>query len=202
MQLTVPTTSHYPDLDLTPVFTHGVGYHGAAWIDLSDGIVSADRLLLPPLDQFVATVADMAETAGIDQRVGVAYMRVIDGSEPENYMRWHRDNPDGAVRFHTAIATDNAQVNLSWLVDDDLIGFKVTDTEWPVEGVQPPNGDVTMFTTEAHGVLPQPVRPGQFTAIFFATLYTDRLTADLYTTNNTQTGSHAMLPTLEQTRTT
>lgn len=188
------------ELDLTPVFDLPVGYHSAAWVDLTGDTVVSDRPLLTPLDQFVAEVHAVVHREGIQRWIGAAYMRVIDGERPENYMRWHVDPLDDAYRFHTAIATDDASVNLAWPVDQATEGRKVEDSWTDVEYVQPPNGELIVFTTEVHGVLPQPVRPGQRTAIFFATLYRDRQAADLYTTNNTQTESHAMLPALEPTR--
>lgn len=189
-------------VDLTGVFEAGVGYHSAAWIEVSDnGEVAADRDIADPLRLFLGEVAAMVKEnpERVLGRIGVAYMRVIDGRSPENYMKWHVDNPDGANRFHTAVSTDGSAVNLAWPEDESLIGHRVDETDWS-EAYQPNNGVIVGFTTEPHGVLPQAERPGQATAIYFATLYQNRQDADLYTTNNTQTGSHAMLPTLEDTR--
>jgi hypothetical protein len=204
-----PPLYNVPRLDLTPVFSFGVGYHSASWIEIEsattdDGrtvfTTTAEPPMLHPLDRFIGEVSRIVVRENDDRRIGVAYMRVIDGAKPENYMVWHVDNPDGAVRFHTAIATDDAKVNLAWLQDADLIGAPVERTWQTARFVQPANGVIVKFTTEPHGVLPQDPRPGHLTAIFFATLYRTRAEADLYTTNNTQTGSHAMLPRLEPTR--
>lgn len=187
-------------LDLSAAFTEGVGYHSPCWVDLSSGSLVVDREVPAPLRAFLEEVNQIVHKDDLANgcRIGCAYMRVIDGGSPENYMKWHIDNQDGATRFHTAISTDGARVNLAWPAEE-LVGRKVTDTEWQ-SAMQPGNGEICVFTTEPHGVLPQPDRTGELTAIFFATLYPNRAAADLYATNNTSTGSHAMLPGLEKTR--
>ena len=185
--------------DLSGAFSEATGYHGTCWIDLSNGELAIDREVPAPLKTFVTEVANIVHTDEIPNcLIGCAYMRIIEGSAPENYMKWHVDNEDGGVRFHTAIATDNAKVNLAW-PDPSWVGQKVTDTEWTAAS-QPENGVIVAFTTEPHGVLPQPARPGEKTAVFFVTLYASREMADLYTTNNTATSGHAALPALEATR--
>jgi hypothetical protein len=188
-------------MNLTSAFDHAAGYHGTAWVDLGDG-VAIDRPVPDALREFIDEVADLRVRRGIPEAIGTAYMRIIDAGHPENYMHWHRDNQDGGVRFHTAISTDGAQVCLAWATSDEWEGRPVAETPWRTARL-PINGEVTVFTTELHGVLPLPPRPGELTAVFFVTLYADRETADLYTTNNcatTTTADHAALPVLEATR--
>jgi len=194
---------HNPELDLTNAFNREPGYHGAAWVEVTDTGYATDRPVPNELGQFLTEVARLtANTESIRElgRIGCAYMRVIDGANPENYMKWHVDNEDGGLRFHTAISTDGAKVNLAWPQDESLVGQPVENTDWQQAAHQPDNGVIVGFTTQPHGVLPQPSRPGEKTAIFFATLYKERSAADLYSTNNTSTESHAMLPSLEDSR--
>jgi len=191
--------------DLTEAFEHPAGYHSPVWLDLTGGpLIGA--AVPAPLEAFVLEVAKIVRENKLpDCNIGVAYMRVIDGERPQNEMAWHVDNQDGGTRFSTAISTDDAKVNLAWAGDQNLAGQKVTHTDWHSE-FQPDNGAIAVFTTEVHGVIPQPQRPGQLTAVFFSTLYKDRATADLYTTNcfDTDDGeashTHAALPQLEGSR--
>ena len=178
------------------------GYHGACWVRVTDDAARTDRDVPPALRAFLSRVNTMALNEDSKHRIGCAYFRVIDAGTPENYMAWHRDNLDGAERYHTAIATDGAPVHLAFLADgqDHLVGQPVESTHATARYTQPGNGTVVRFEQDAHGVLPQLVRPNDRTVIFFATLYQTRAEADLYSTNNTRTGSHAMLPTLEGTR--
>lgn len=180
------------------------GYHGTCWWRATPlGTALVDRDIPASLRAFLSAVARMAEREGSDRRVGAGYVRVIDGAAPENYMAWHVDNPDQAERYHLTLATDGAPVHLAFLdpaAGAELVGQPVESTHQLASYRQPPNGTLVRFTTEPHGVLPQPARPGAKTIIFFATLYRNRQEADLYTTNNTSTGQHGTLPTLEGTR--
>lgn len=196
-------TFHY-DLDLEDALHLPPGYHGTTWFELdpTSSVISLEHPRETPttLVAFLLGVARAAAELDVDLRFGTAYLRVIDGGAPENYMNWHVDNEDGGVRFHTAIATDDARVNLAWPKSDDVANQPVEETWNDVEYDQPANGELVAFTTELHGVLPQLPRPGEATIVFFATLYTSREAADLYTTNNTATSGHGTLPALEPTR--
>lgn len=194
-------------VNLIGAWDYGPGYHGTCWFEVTpDGDLRVDRRIPEPLQHFLLEVAWMIYRNEQPERIGCGYMRIIDAGEPENHMVWHRDNPDGGVRYHTAITTDDAKAALAWTSVDDWEGVKVVDTEWldPQRVQQPSNGVVERFTSELHGVLPQKPRPGERTAIFFATLYTHRNAADLYTTNCFPAGAaapkHATLPTLESDR--
>jgi hypothetical protein len=191
--------TYHTEADLSGAVDLAPGYHGTCWVDLSGESMHADRAIPRPLVVFLTEVSCIVRAAAVPERIGVAYQRVLAGARPENYMRWHRDNEDGGVRFHAAVATDGARVPLAWPSDPTWVGRKVTDTPWE-QAHQPANGDIAMFTTEPHGVVPQPERPGEVTVIFFATLYRSRADADLYTTNNAATPEHAALPALAQTR--
>lgn len=189
-------------MNLSTIFDEPVGYHGAAWVDLTDGQINIDRPVPEALFHFLTEVSHHANELDLPERIGTAYVRVIDAGQPENYMTWHRDNADGGVRFHVAISTDGRLVNLAFLheLSHDLVGQSVEDTWQHAHWDQHPNGTLVMFTDEPHGVLPQPPRPNERTAVFFATLYMDRASADLYMTNNTTTANHAALPQLEDAR--
>jgi hypothetical protein len=89
------------------------------------------------------------------------------------------------TRFSTAVATDDARVNLAFTDSPDWVRCQVVHTDWE-QADQPANGDIAVFTTEPHGVLPQSVRPGEQTAVFFTTLYTSKEAADPSTTSNTE----------------
>lgn len=190
-----------PDLNLADAFVQDVGYHGTCWIDLNGEESKFDRDVPAPLQEFVGEVSRIVKEGTLRGLggIGCAYLRVIDGAHPENYMRWHIDNQDGGVRFHTAISTDGTPVNLAWPEDQSFVGQPVEDTEWG-EAYQPDNGVIVGFTTEPHGVLPLPERPGEKTAIFFATMYDNREQADLYTTNNTTGSQHGTLPSLDESQ--
>lgn len=190
---------------LAGAFDYPVDYHDPCWVDLSNGL-SIDRPVCAPLEEFIRQVARIVRENNLpDCNVGVAYMRVIDGENPQNEMAWHIDNQDGGTRFSTALATDDARVNLAWTSDTSMVGAKVAKTRWEDE-FQPDNNVIVVFTVEPHGVLPQPERRGERTAVFFSTLYKDRKTADLYTTNcfDADDGeishTHAALPALENSR--
>lgn len=196
---------------LREAFNLAPGYHSACWVERSDTGFTTDRAIPEPLKAFLAAACRKAHEVGISESVGAAYMRIIDGNEPENYLLWHTDNADGGVRFTTTIASDDAPVQLGWLLDDysDLVGESVErslpwlNAQQPRGYRQPPNGEVVMFTTQPHGVLPQRPRPGERTAVFFMTLYRSRREADLFTTNCTKVGEvveHHELPQLESTR--
>lgn len=186
--------------ELVSAFELGPGYHGMTWVDLSQDEPQCEDPDVPKaLRAFIGEVGKLMRRddrlAGIGH-IGCAYVRVVDAAEPENYMRWHRDNQDGGVRFHTASSSDGAAVNLAWPEDSTVEGQVVTDTDWG-SAYQPANGVIVGFTNEVHGVVPQPERPDATTALFFMTVYPSREEADLYTTNNTITGQHAALPELE-----
>lgn len=191
-----------PSSGLTAALSEEVGYHGTCWLDLTDDGFVIDQDVPAPLEAFVTEVAKYVRANRLPNCVaGVAYMRVIDGAMPENDMRWHTDNADGGVRFHTAIATDDARVNLAYPPDVSDVGMKVLDTNWQTAW-QPDNGVVVVFTTEPHGVLPQWPRPGQRTIVFFATLYESREVADICNCANLEPAMtvHAALPALEASR--
>jgi hypothetical protein len=172
-----------PALDLSAAFKEPTGYLGTCWIDLSDGELKIDQAIPSALEAFLREVVKIVHANDMTScLIGCAYMRVIDGSFPENRLRWHAVNLPG-VRFSTAIATDGAQTNLAWLPDDELVGYRVGDTDWE-QFPQSANGDIIVFTTEPHGVLPQPARPGELTVVFFVTLYKSQAEADLYEHHN------------------
>lgn len=158
-----------------------VGYHGVTWFEVDLQAYTIESPVPQALRNFIGEVAHLARDCNIPERHGMAYMRVIDAGQPENYMKRHVDNEDGGVRFSTAVSSDDVPVNL------------VFDTQLP-------NGEIAVFTTEPHHVKVQPARPGQRTAVFFATLYRSRAEAELYVTHNTTDYTHAVLPSLEDTR--
>jgi hypothetical protein len=190
----------FPGPDLSDIFRLDPGYHGTCWAERVTGTISIDREVPRPLERFLIAVRRIIDVQQLEDCVhGCAYVRVVDGGRPENYMSWHVDNEDGGVRFATSIATDEACVNLAWPADASEVGVPVEATDWG-RAVQPANGRICVFTTEPHGVVPQPVRPGERTANFFATFYPSRAVADLWSTNNTATAGHQALPVLEATR--
>lgn len=181
--------------------SHELGYHGTTWVHLGEhGGPRWDPEVPGLLHDFLREVERAAAVSCPDREHGCAYLRVLDGAQPENYMLWHVDNLDGGVRFTTTLATDGACAQLAWLLDPELLDEPVETTYQSAPWVQPPNGTLVEFTTEPHGVLPQVERPGELTVILFATLYKSREAADLYTTNNTATAAHAALPALERSR--
>ena len=181
--------------DLSSVFDLDVGYHGVSWVDLYEVGFGTDWMP-EPLIRFVGTAVPYARERGLP--AGCCYVRIVDAGQPENYMSWHTDNHDGGLRFATSISTDGVPVNLAWPEQPGWEGVTVTDTAWG-DAWQAPNGQVVMFTTELHGVLPQEPRPGERTANFFVTFYERRELADLHTTNNTATSEHQALPALSTT---
>lgn len=176
------------------------GYYGTCWFEVREHGPRTDRLVPGLLGHFLHEVARVALAEGLEERVGPAYLRVVDAGRPENYMLWHADCEDGGVRFHAALATDGRPVTLAWPDDPALVGQPVEATCREALWLQPPNGTLCRFTTEPHGVLPQPARPGERTVVLFTTLYRTRAAADLYTTNNTTTPEHVALPQLEVSR--
>jgi hypothetical protein len=189
-----------PGPDLSAVFGLPPGYHGTCWAELAGPMMIVDRPVPAALWEFLTAVQHVVRDQSLTGCVhGCAYVRVVDAGRPENYMSWHTDNHDGGVRFATSIATDGARVNLAWPADANEVGVPVEDTDWQ-RAVQPANGRICVFTTELHGVVPQPARPGELTANFFATFYPSRAVADLWSTNNTATAGHQALPVLEATR--
>lgn len=184
-------------LDLSSAFDEEPGYHGTTWVSLESGELHTDRPVPGALNNFLQGVRGIVADEDLKGcNHGSAYMRVIDASNPENYMCWHIDNQDGGVRFSTAISTDGVGVNLAWPDDPSVVGKKVIDTDYRLS-TQPDNGDIVVFTTEPHGVLPLQPRLGERTAVFFVTMYESREKADLYTCNNTVTPhQHATLPSL------
>lgn len=182
--------------DIRPV---DVGYY-PAWVKRVDHHILVDRDIPLPLWEFLDRVNDIALDRDIDKPAGVAYLRVVDGSDVNDRQRWHHDNEhDGAVRFTAAVTTDGAPASIAFLTDPQLVGAPTSATH---PHTQAPNGTVDVFTTEPHGVVQLPARPGELTGVFFCTLYDSRQQADLYTTQNMSGGDqqHRALPTLERTR--
>lgn len=197
---TIP--SPHPDT-WADAFEPAPGYHGVAWATLDPDGIQTDRIVPAALWRFLATIHSAILERGLlaERHTGPAYLRVVDGAHPENYMRWHRDNQtDGGLRFATAIATDHAPVHFLFTTREEWIGLEVADTPWMTAELIDP-GIITAFREDIHGVRPLPPRPGHKTAVMFCTLHPDRTCADLETTNNTSGFRHAVLPTLEAGRT-
>ena len=166
-------------LDLSGAFQQAMGYGAACWVDLTGRKITIDRAIPSALESFLREVACIIDLAEMDDcRIGCAYLRVIDGATPENQLRWHSVDLPG-VRFSTTITTDGAKANLAWLPDEELVGRKVADTDWR-QFHQSENGDIVVFRREPHGVVPQSARPGELTAVFFATFYKNKAEADRY----------------------
>jgi hypothetical protein len=174
--------SAHPIPGVRPALAFDVGYRDVCWFNVFEAGMQPDRDVSPQMREFLYRVAALAHDLNLDEQHGVAYLRVIDAGEPENYMVEHVDNEHGGVRFTTAVATDDYPVNM-------VFGDE-----------QPPNGHLVMFTTEPHRVRKQYPRPGEKTVVFFATLNSSREAADLVTTNNTGTGIHAVLGQLRESR--
>lgn len=180
-----------------------VGYHGACWwTPTPTGHPWADRPIPEPLRRFLAAVnGHILDNGLLEQRsIGTAYLRVLDAGQPENCMRWHRDNQDNnGLRFTTAVTTGNIPVNMAFTDRPEWSGRDVADTPWHTTR-RTPNSVIAAFTDQLHGVIPQPPRPGHKTAIYFTTLVDRAHRADLQTTNNTTGFTHAVLPTLQHGR--
>lgn len=186
-----PLTTNY---DLPGAFDLDAGYHDPCVIERAGRLFVPDRDVHPALRHFVGQVAAIANAAGLAEPVGDACLRVIDVTTPQVTQRWHTDNDDSGVRFTTAIASDGWPVNLAFLHDDDRVGEPVNAAH---PHAQYPNGWTMVFRREPHGALPSPPRPGQRTAVFFATLYPSRRDLDLYTNHCGNGPVHQILPALE-----
>ena len=196
-------TIETPTAPLAEALTLEPGYTGVSWAGFGTLGLSVDREIPPPLLAFLKAVRSAVRKRDLLhlRHTGPAYLRIIDAGEPENYMRWHRDNVhDGGLRFSTAIATDGAPVNMLFTTREEWVGLEVMHTRWRTAEVVDP-GVIAAFSNDIHGVRPQNPRPGQRTAVFFTTLHASREAADLHTTNNTSGFTHAVLPTLEAART-
>lgn len=182
-------------------FALPVGHHDPTWLTRrAGGYLVPDRPITTALSTFVGRVAQLSNLipTAATLPVGTAFMRIVDAGTPQ-HMTWHVDgSEDGGVRFTAAISTDNHDVAMAFTRDRRAIG-RLTDPDrddyW-----RPDNGVIVAFTVDTiHGVINPPSRPGERTAVFFATLYPDREVADLHSSNANPDG-HDALPRLGPTR--
>ena len=192
------TAAHLTEASFWHIFEQlDIGYHDPCWVVRADDLLIPDRSINQPLHDFVDRVGELLphvpEADGLP--VGTAFCRIVDAGRPQ-HMRWHIDNEETGVRFTTAVSTDDHPVNMAFTTDRARVGQL---TEYGEPHQRWPNGQITKYTDDIHGVIHPPKRPGERTAVFFVTMYPNREVADLYTSNANPAG-HDALPRLEATR--